>query len=371
MTKNEKNNESKRALRQLKERLIVLIEALLYIKNHTSQAASILRLAAGRLFGTGKRVFLLGSPTHGNRGDQMIVFAMEKWCGEYLKEYIYTEYDSRFLTDMTFLSLLKAAVRKRDVILIRGGGSVGDWYIGYEYFVRFVIKRFPRNKIVTFPQSVNFSDTPKGREEKRLTALSYDSHPDFTLYTRDITSFAIAGEMFSRAKVRLCPDIAMFLFYRYPVDAQPRNGVLFCLRTDKKEIYYTEKQRKHLVDEVGKKYDLLFGDTEAGHIIYPETRESEIRQLLGLFTRSKVAVTDRFHGVIAAVLTNTPCVALRSADHKISSGIKWFENTPSVFFAESIEEAPFLIDKAMRCDKIAAPDFEPYFRGIREEIVNG
>ncbi|NLX93513.1 MAG: hypothetical protein GXZ02_06560 [Clostridiales bacterium] len=345
-------------------------EALIFIKSYPQKSKSVLSLAAKRLFSRKKYIFLFASPTHGNRGDQLIAYSIKKWCEKYFPLYVFVEYDDSILRDWSFLSLLKSVINKHDLILLRGGGSVGDWYIDYEYFIRHVLKMYTKNKIVMFPQSVNFSDTPFGREEKLNTAFSYDNHPDFTFYARDEISFEIAKTMLKRSKVQLCPDIAMFLFNLHALQPCDRSGVFLCLRTDKNEIHYSNLERNQIVETIAHKYSVRFGDTEAGHKIFLEQREEEIEKMLRLFSESTVTVTDRYHGMISAVLTKTPCVVLRSADHKIVSGIKWFEGLDYVFYAENIDDVPALIEKAMLCENPMVPAFSNYFNELYEEIIN-
>ena len=351
--------------------LTAIYEAADFIHKNPEKAMPVLALAVKRIFSSKKYIFILATPTHGNRGDHLIVYAMKKWCETYFSEYTVVEYDDKMFEDWFVLSLLKAVVKNKDFIFLRGGGSVGDWYIDYEYFIRQVLKSFTKNKIVMFPQSVNFSSTPGGQEEKLKTIAAYDSHPDFTLYTRDETSFALANEMFKHAKVRLCPDIAMFLFSSYKPKEYMRDGVLFCLRPDVNETFYNENERGKMITDVKEKYAVKFGDTSAGHNVPGDRRKEEIENLLRLFSESRVSVTDRYHGMISAVLTGTPCVAMRSADHKITAGIKWFEDLDFVFFAETIEDVPSLVEKAMQCENPKAPDFSSRFDTLFEEIANG
>lgn len=349
---------------------VMIYCSVIFLLKNPRKVLSIFSLSVRRIFRRQRYIFNLATPTHTNIGDQMIVFGMEKWCEKYLPLYLYKEYDDSIYKDWSFFAFLKLVIKKKDLIFFRGGGSVGDLYIGYEYFIRHVLKSYPKNKIVMFPQSINFSDTPTGCEEKRKTAVAYDAHPDFTLYARDEISFSTAEAMFSHLKVRLCPDIALFLLYSYQPKQYERKGLFLCLRTDV-EAFYSEKDLDKLILSLQNDYTLSFGDTGSGHRIDAAHREAEVENLLGLFSKSKAAVTDRFHGVISAVLTGTPVVALRSEDHKIVSGIKWFKDLDYVFYAESTEEVPALVEKAMRCKSITAPDFRPYFDKIYEDITHG
>ena len=350
--------------------LVGIYGSAIFLLKKPRKVLPIFVLSIKRIFSRKTYVFNLATPTHTNIGDQMIVFGMEKWCEEYLPNFVYREYDDGIYEDWSFFTFLKLVIKKRDFIFLRGGGSVSDRYIGYEHFVRHVLKSYPKNKIIMFPQSVGFSNTTTGHEEKTKTAAAYDAHPEFTLYTRDKTSFSIAEEMFSHTKVRLCPDIALFFLHSSQPKQYARKGLFLCMRTDT-EAFYDKDDLEKLIFSLQTKYDLRFGDTGSGHRIDAGYRETEIENLMSLFSKSKVAVTDRFHGVISAVLTGTPVVALRSADHKIVSGIEWFKNSNYVFYAESPKDVPALVEKAMRCESITTPDFRPYFDKIYEGIMHG
>ena len=369
MENGKKGNRS--GFRQPLHRLLVkLYCSTVFMFKNFGKVLPLILLSLKRLFRRNKYIFHLATPTHTNIGDQMIVFAMEKWCKKYLSEYTYIEYDDSIYKDWAYFDFLRLVVKKKDLIFLRGGGSVGDWYIGYEYFVRYVLKCYPNNKIVMFPQSIRFSSTPEGEREKEFTARAYDAHPDFTLYARDETSFALANEMFCRVKARLCPDIAMFLFNNYQPKRYERNGLFLCLRKDA-ENYYSDALLNNMTETLKKKYKVTLGDTGAAYSISAAQRRAAIEELLSLFSASMVSVTDRFHGVIAAVLTGTPCVVLRSADHKIVSGLQWFKDLDFVFYAETVEDVPGLIEKALQCEQPQASDFSEHFDRLFEEIANG
>lgn len=367
---NRKNSNSSGFRQPLHRLLVKLYCSTVFMFKNFSKVLPVFSLSLKRLFRRNKYVFHLATPTHTNIGDQMIVFGMENWCKKYLSEYTYMEYDDSIYKDWAYFDILKLVVKKKDLILLRGGGSVGDWYIGYEYFIRYVLKCYPNNKIVMFPQSIRFSSTPEGEREKELTARAYDAHPDFTLYARDESSFALATEMFHRVKVRLCPDIAMFLVNSYQPQSYERNGVFLCLRKDA-EKFYSDTQMKNMMDTLKQKYEISLGDTGAAYPVSATQRKTAIDELLSLFSKSTVSVTDRFHGVITAALTGTPCVVLRSADHKIVSGMQWFKELDFVFYADTMEDVPALIEKALQCEQPQGPDFSEHFDRLFEEIANG
>ena len=67
------------------------------------------------------------------------------------------------------------------------------------------------------------------------------------------------------------------------------------------------------------------------------------------FSRYKVVITDRYHGTIFSLISNTPTIVIGSTDHKLSSGVDWFKGIKEfekyIFFANSLEEAELLAKK--------------------------
>ena len=59
---------------------------------------------------------------------------------------------------------------------------------------------------------------------------------------------------------------------------------------------------------------------------------------------------------------------LRSLDHKIVEGVKWFGDVEGVFYAENIEDVPMLVEKAKAVGRIAPPDFTHYFDELYSEL---
>jgi len=127
--------------------LIQVYEALSYIRRNPNNTRRVIRIFFGRLFKPGPAIFIMAAPSHGNRGDHMIVLGMRKFCEKYSPACRLEEFDDSIIQQRSFLSLLKIALRKNDLIFLRGGGSVGDRCIHYEYFIRHLpIHTRARNK---------------------------------------------------------------------------------------------------------------------------------------------------------------------------------------------------------------------------------
>ena len=68
-------------------------------------------------------------------------------------------------------------------------------------------------------------------------------------------------------------------------------------------------------------------------------------EYLSRIRRARLVITDRFHGVIFAVMMHTPVIAYSSLDTKIPAGIKWFDKLDSVYLAQKDEN----IEAVVKC----------------------
>ncbi len=54
--------------------------------------------------------------------------------------------------------------------------------------------------------------------------------------------------------------------------------------------------------------------------------KSIIENTIEQFSKYKVVITDRYHGTIFSLASNTPTIVINSTDHKLSSGVDWFKD---------------------------------------------
>lgn len=317
---------------------------------------------------TKPHILLVGTPEYGNLGDQIIAVAELKWLRKYYSDYEIKEFTHETLMKDKNCRMLLSQIGKNDIIFLQGGGNLNDLYLNCEGIRRRVISACPENKIVLFQQSIFFSDTEKGKSVKEKTCSVYNKHKDFTVIARENRSFETAKEIFEPLRVLKYPDMATYLFGKLiPERITDYNGIITCLRDDDEKFYSDDEFTKMLT--VLEKRDVLSkADTNIKKHISPENRIREIQRLINKISAHKVMLTDRFHGVIFSILAGTPCVVLRSSDHKITEGVKWFKNVEGVFYAESIDEVPMLVEKAMSAGRINTPDFTHYFDDLYNEL---
>lgn len=160
-----------------------------------------------------RKVFLLDLPGHGNLGDEAIAVSevelLKKYCVQY-------DFDLELFDADDFVKNLKwykKNIPEEDIILLHGGGNMGDQYSIYELIRQTVIHEFPNNKIVIFPQTYFFTDTEYGHISEKKAKKIYNSHPNLTIFARENDSFEKMKSHFNNCRIYLMPDMVI----NYPV----------------------------------------------------------------------------------------------------------------------------------------------------------
>lgn len=282
-----------------------------------------------------KRIYLFGSPNQVNLGDQAQTYCIENWCKEN-----YPEHELIILTYYTMtnviLSSIRKTIKKNDLIFIHSGYHITDLYTMVDKYCK-VIKLFPDFNITIFPQTINFEHD---KEKERFVANTFNSHGRITLLCRDNISFEKAQKIFTNCKLLLYPDIVTSLIGKFNFNNK-RNGILFCMRNDKEALYSKEEIR--ILRDRFKPIETDITDTDSD-IFYrtiQKNREKILMNKFQEFSKYKLVITDRYHGTIFSLISNTPVIVLSSTDHKLSSGVKWFpqEFNGYVTYADSLEKA--------------------------------
>lgn len=285
---------------------------------------------------------LLDTPMHGNLGDQAIVLAerqlLDKSGCKYLEiPGVYTD---------GFEKLFAKITPMYKVILIQGGGFLGDLWPNEEYRFRRILKAFNKNKIIVFPQTVTFSlDTDEKKKFFEESKMIYTENKNLIICVREQKSYDFIKKYLSKVNVLLMPDIVTqfeinnFSFVR-------RNGILLCLRSDK-EKNISQKFSSKIVDALKLKFPneaLINTDTVVANTVMPNERSKFVMDKLKEFSSSKLVITDRLHGMIFAALTNTPCIALGNINGKVKGVYEWIKANDYIKYVENYDEFEMVLD---------------------------
>lgn len=273
---------------------------------------------------------------YGNMGD----VAITKAQFTFIKD-TYTDHKivPLYLSDINKkLIPLKKVISPKDIITIIGGGNMGDQYELFEEHRRNIIKFFPKNKIISFPQTIDFNISHEGKKALNRSINIYSKHRNLHIFAREPHSFNMMKEIFKGNYVYMVPDIVLYLNKVEP--ELNRDGIILSLRNDS-EKKISNAQREQLVSLIIEQYDNVeFLDTHVGDDNYAkEKADTELDKMWNSFKKSKVVVTDRLHGMIFCAITKTPCVVLPNSNHKIAGTYyKWLSDLEYIEFVKEYDE---------------------------------
>ncbi|WP_121643331.1 polysaccharide pyruvyl transferase family protein [Bacillus vallismortis] len=314
-----------------------------------------------------KKIILTLLPSHDNLGDHAIAYASKAFLEREYPDFDIVEVDMK---DM--YKSAKALLRSRhpeDMVFIIGGGNMGDLYRYEEWTRRFIIKTFHDYRVVQLPATAHFSDTKKGRKELKRAQKIYNAHPGLLLMARDETTYQFMKQHFQEKTILKQPDMVLYLDKsKTPAE---RNGVYMCLREDQESVFKEDERNKvkaALVEEFG---DIKAFTTTIGRRVGRDFREKELEALWSKLQSAEAVVTDRLHGMIFCALTGTPCVVIRSFDHKVMEGYQWLKDIPYMTLIEQPD--PKRVTAAVKellTKETTRGGFprDLYFKGLRDKI---
>lgn len=291
-----------------------------------------------------EKIIFLSTPEHGNLGDHAITIAInkiikDKYPKKKVLEFSFNEYNRK-------KSNIEEILNINDIIYLVGGGNFGNLYPWEENQRRDIIKRFPNNKIIIMPQSLSFSEDKEGKKELAISKEIASNHKNLTIIARDEKSYSFSKKEFNKNTILMAPDSVLYLEdYYLEKMKQERKDVLFTIRKDKEKVLSNKKINE--IQSILKKYNIKYeiSDTTVEYDVNKDSRDFEVEKILRKIAGAKLNITDRFHGVIFSVITNTPVIVFKSLDHKIAEGVKWFKHLDYVHYVTEEDDVEEIIKK--------------------------
>lgn len=317
------------------------------------------------------RIWYFGVPIHQNLGDQAQKFVIEKWLeNNYpMAEIIKIPSQAFYAGARRVIRIIKDFIQPNDLIVMQSGHTM-DGLHDDETPHRLASTCFPDNRIIFFPTSIRFNS----KRGKELDRKAIGSHVNTLFLARDAVSAQIARDLYPRLDVRLYPDVVTSLIGKYSFDNQ-REGVLLCARNDGEKLYSYAAIDK-LASALSGLCDVSRTDTTVkwdGIDLDSHDAWTGIEGVIESYSQKCVIVTDRYHGTIFARIAGTPVVVLKTNDHKVVSGAKWFTGAgdKGIVVADNLEEVPGLVSDFMKRfpDGVSAPAFAAdYYDGLKSVI---
>ena len=290
-----------------------------------------------------KRIYLLNIPSHGNLGDHLISVAEQQFFTNNFPEkevILITSADLYFSIRFALMD-----VCEDDILCVTGGGFMGSLYEEEDRFLT-IMKRFPNNKIIFFPQTIYYEPTPKGEEQIKRAAKVYMAHKYLYFMARDKTSYELLQTRLmpnATHRVYLIPDIALYAPFSQD---NVRSNILWCLRQDT-EININNspiiQKIKKIVEE--KQLTESNTDTYVFRSISLEDENREVQLKAEEISKARLVITDRLHGMIYSLITDTPVIALDNLSKKVAQVYNlWLKNIPFVQLVDMNTDIPSIIE---------------------------
>lgn len=301
-----------------------------------------------------KRAFVFLSADYGNIGDLAITQAQKNFISITMDGY--SVFPIPISKTRIWLKSIKTKIRPKDVVTIIGGGNMGSLYPDIEELRQLVIRSFPSNRIICFPQTLDWDNSTESNQALRRIVEIYSQHPDIHVFARESITYTKLHEIFKKftnVSINLVPDIVMSATADIlgAKDCSEPKGILRCLRNDR-ESALTTAQYAILDDALTNTgYEIHKTDTHAGGSQLDDAHCSKLlSEKLSQFRSAKLVITDRLHGMILCLLSGTPCLVLPNSNHKIrQTWLDWLHTHPRLIFVEpeQFDQIPDFISKLL------------------------
>lgn len=272
----------------------------------------------------------IGTPYYGNLGDQQIRTSSIEYLkkqGLHVVEISYTLYPLA-------KNLISDNIK---LIVLPGGGNLGDVYLFEQYLKDEVIRKFKDKRIIVFPQTLHYENASENGEFNTSKNI-FSKHPNLTIVAREKVSYEKMKLDFNKNNILLSPDIVLSSNYTEKYKYKRNNQILFLCRNDIEKVVSNDKLL-NLKNNINKVYSIVEDDTDKHYNVFDVTRDKELNTLFKKIAKSKLVITDRLHGMIFCAITNTPCIVLSNYNHKIKSTyFNWLEKFDYIKFVENVDE---------------------------------
>ena len=275
-----------------------------------------------------KKIWLFMLPEHGNMGDYALGYAEENFFREY---YPYTDVMKVTTNEWRMAKdIISECVNETDVIFLNGGGYIGDLWDNTTNY-RSIVEAFPNNNIFFFPNTLTYKQNDLHSYDPFLEDISWFSNQkNVYVMFRDRRSYDTFYPLCQNSF--LFPDMVLSL--RCEEINSERSRVLLCLRRDRERIFNNREDIIQSLKNASIEYDEF--DICLARYISQERGRDALKCITRKMQNYSCVVTDRLHGMLFSVISNTPCVAIDNRTHKVSGVYEWIKDKGYVVLLNQI-----------------------------------
>lgn len=236
------------------------------------------------------------------------------------------------------------------IILLQGGGNFGDlWYEAQKFRLK-VCEKYPKNKIIIFPQTIFYENSKTLLSDAKIMS----EHRNLTICARDMVSYQVLKKYFKN-NILLLPDMAFCISVsnlRKYCQMETEKG-LFLKRTDKElsasvfelpvdmkiDIHdwptYEKKFLMNIIFEtllrIKNHFNFNFLNSILNRWAITIYRRDLITIGVKFLSSYSVIYTTRLHVLILGVLLQKKCIIIDNSYGKNSSFFEtWLEDLEQV-----------------------------------------
>lgn len=316
---------------------------LVYNKKNLSEHLSYLKFLI--FFGIDRlrykncsKIYLMGTPSHGNLGDQAIVNAEYQFLSKYFPTK--TIIEIRNVDYLRYSKYIEKYINNEDIIVIDGGGNMGVIWPDEDDKIRDIISRFSDNNIIIFPQTCFYNETFDAQRRIELNRKAYEKCKGLVIMLRDKASFNNVNRMFPTVKSFFVPDIVLYTSVPKLINEPKKKTVLLCFREDREKMLKNNEISLLKTHILNSNTLIMETDTVIGDPVTKKNRNKQLYSKWGEFQTTKLVITDRLHGMIFAAINSTPCIAFDNSSKKVSGVYTaWLKHLPYIKCVANIGEA--------------------------------
>lgn len=311
-----------------------------------------------------RKVIVIATPTHGNLGDQAIVYAEKLMLGETYACRVFEIPNELYLC---FPNLIEKHISQEDTIVIDGGGNLGTLWDYEDDKITDIIARFRENKIIVFPQTCYYDDTDAAKAKSEHNQRVYAAAKRLRVMLRDEESYRVFTARFPETHAYYVPDVVLSLCPE--IESSERKGALVCFREDREKVDGSDEMKKRLREALSARgLSQKETSTLVNRGVGSQTREQELKEKFSEFATAEIVVTDRLHAMLFCAITGTSCVAVDNISRKVSGSYKWIEELSYIEVIDSVDEIESAVTKVLK-SKGSAQRFE-YPKKMVVSIIN-
>lgn len=319
-----------------------------------------------------KHILWIGAfpPRHKNVGDHAQTVAVKRFFESEFPEYIVIRVDrEQAKKNWDAVSGLSKNFNSEDIVILHSSGDFGSQHYkgsnSWHQRRREIVQMFNLSKVINLPTTAIYGPSEKDQQllEEDSAIFSVDR---FTLLLREQISLSYVNDNFS-CRTEFLPDFVFYL--QRPKRETKRKGALVILRSDS-EAKMTGNEKMTLMELLKSEFDKV-EEIDILNSKFPvviSTEDNYIEYIQDLYEQYELVVTDRMHGMILSVTTNTPCLALDSGiPHKIIAYKEFIDDAVTFTNGQVIDEA---LIKTARDKDVKAPDLTPFYTGFKKNFID-